>query len=212
MAQIAAALGRTFSHDLISATATMPKDLLDDALEQLVGAELVFQRGVPPRAEYTFKHALVQDAAYSTLLHSNRQQLHGRIATVLETRFSETAEAQPELLARHFLEAGMVAKAIGYLIKAGRQAIARGAMAEAVAQLSKGLDRLSLMPDRAAYREQELTLQMISRPGPPCCERIRGGGTHPGVRKREKDLRRNGKASSTGDGADRPIHPPLRQG
>ena len=160
VAQIAAALGRTFSHDLISATAAMPKDLLDDALEQLVGAELVFQHGVPPRAEYTFKHALVQDAAYSTLLRSNRQQLHGRIATVLETRFSETAEAQPELLARHFLEAGMVAKAVGYLIKAGRQAIARGAMAEAVAQLSKGLDRLSLMPDRAAYREQELTLQM----------------------------------------------------
>jgi predicted ATPase len=74
VAQIAAALGRTFSHDLISATATMPKDLLDDALEQLVDAELVFQRGVPPRAEYTFKHALVQDAAYSTLLHSNRHQ------------------------------------------------------------------------------------------------------------------------------------------
>jgi class 3 adenylate cyclase/tetratricopeptide (TPR) repeat protein len=160
VAQIAAALGRTFSHDLISATATMPKDLLDHALGQLVGAELVFQHGVPPRGEYTFKHALVQDAAYSTLLRSNRQQLHGRIATVLETKFSETAEAQPELLARHFLEAGMVAKAVGYLIKAGRQAIARGTMAEAVAQLSKGLDRLSVMPDRAAHREQELTLQM----------------------------------------------------
>ena len=160
VAQIAAALGRTFSHELISATATAPKESLESALAQLVSAELVFRRGIPPDAEYTFKHALVQDAAYSTLLHSKREQLHGRIAATLETKFPDIVEAQPELLARHFLEAGMVAKAVGYLIKAGRQAIARGAMTEAVAQLRKGLDRLSSMPDRAAYREQELNLQM----------------------------------------------------
>ena len=160
VAQIAAALGRTFSHDLISATASMPKGLLDVALEQLVAAELVFRRGVPPFAEYTFKHALVQDAAYSTLLHSNRQHLHGRIANILETKFPDVAEAQPELLARHFLEAGVVAKAVGYLIRAGRQAVARGAMAEAVAQLRKGLDKLSLRPDRASYREEELNLRI----------------------------------------------------
>jgi hypothetical protein len=101
VAQIAAALGRTFSHELISAVAAMPQKALDDALAQLVDAELIFGRGAPPHAEYTFKHALVQDAAYETLLRSARQQLHGRIAATLENRFSEIVEAQPQLIARH---------------------------------------------------------------------------------------------------------------
>ena len=96
VAQIGAALGRSFSHELISAVAQMPQHKLDDALEQLVRAELIFRRGTPPDAEYTFKHALVQDAAYSTLLRSRRQQIHARIVTTLESQFPEIAAAQPD--------------------------------------------------------------------------------------------------------------------
>ena len=125
----------------------MPQQQLDDALAQLVSAELIFRRGSPPDAEYTFKHALVQDAAYSTLLRSRRQQLHARIAATLEGQFPEIVETQPEVLARHCAEAGLVEKAVGYWLKAGQQAIARWAMTEAVAQLRKGLDLLSGLPE-----------------------------------------------------------------
>jgi class 3 adenylate cyclase len=139
VAQIGAALGRQFSHALISAVASMPQPQLNDALAQLLQAELIFRRGTPPDAEYTFKHALVQDAAYGTLLRARRQQLHGRIATALERQFPEIAETRPERLAQHCAEAGLVEKAIGYCLKAGQRAIARGMMTEAVAQLRKGL-------------------------------------------------------------------------
>ena len=158
VAQIGAALGRSFSHELIRAVSAMPQPMLDEALEQLANAELIFRRGEPPDAEYTFKHALVQDAAYSTLLRSRRQQLHGRIATTLEAQFPEIVETQPEVLARHCAEAGLVEKGVGYSLKAGQQAVARGAMTEAVAHLGKGLDVLSGMPDRDARWEQELDL------------------------------------------------------
>src|SRR5215831_9456022 len=96
VAQIGAALGRSFSYELISAVAGMPQQKLDEALDQLVRAELIFRRGTPPDAEYTFKHALVQDAAYSTLLRSKRQQIHGHIVTMIESRFPETATTQPQ--------------------------------------------------------------------------------------------------------------------
>src|SRR5206468_5265797 len=132
--QIAAARGRSFSHELISAVTPMPVLELDDALERLVTAELIFRRGTPPDAEYTFKHALVQDAAYSTLLKSRRQQIHGRITTTLEEQFPDVVAAQPALLAHHCTEAGSVEKAVGYWLKAGQQSVARSAMAEAVAQ------------------------------------------------------------------------------
>jgi class 3 adenylate cyclase len=114
VAQIGAALGRSFSHELISAVAGMLEQQLDDALQQLVRAELVFRRGTPPDAEYTFKHALVQDAAYGTLLRARRQELHGRVATALEERFPETVDQQPELLAHHCGQAGWIEKAIAY--------------------------------------------------------------------------------------------------
>ena len=120
VAQIAAALGRQFSHELISAVAAMPRQQLDDALAQLVHAELIFRRGTPPDAEYTFKHALVQDAAYSTLLRSRRQQMHARIAATLEDQFPEIVVAQPALLARHCAEAGLAEKAVAYWLKAGQ--------------------------------------------------------------------------------------------
>jgi class 3 adenylate cyclase/tetratricopeptide (TPR) repeat protein len=160
VAQIGAALGRQFSHALISAVAPMPQPQLDDALAQLLHAELIFRRGTPPDAEYTFKHALVQDAAYGTLLRDRRQQLHGRIAATLEQQFPEIAETQPERLARHCAEAGFVEKAVGYCLKAGQQAIARGTMTEAVALLRKGLDILAGLPDAAVRQEQELELQI----------------------------------------------------
>jgi class 3 adenylate cyclase/tetratricopeptide (TPR) repeat protein len=159
LAQIGAALGRQFSHELISAVAPMPQPQVDDALAQLVRAELLFQRGTPPNAEYTFKHALVQDAAYSTLLRSRRQQLHARIASTLEDRFPETAQMQPELLARHCAEAGFVQKAVGYWLDAGRHATARSAMNEAVAQFRNGLQLLSGIPEEATRQIYELDLQ-----------------------------------------------------
>jgi tetratricopeptide (TPR) repeat protein len=159
VAQIGAALGRSFSHDLISAVAQMPQPRIDDALEQLVSAELIFRRGTAPDAEYTFKHALVQDAAYSTLLRNRRQQIHARIASTLESRFPELAAAQPQLMAQHCGEAGLNEKAVGYWLKAGQRAVARSAMVEAVAQLQKGLELLARQPDTASRQQQELDLQ-----------------------------------------------------
>lgn len=160
VAQVGAALGRQFSHALISAVAVMPQPQLDDALEQLEHAELIFRRGIPPDAEYTFKHALVQDAAYGTLLHARRRQLHGHIATVVERQFPEIAETQPQRLAQHFAEAGFIEKAVGCYLKAGQQAIARGTTTEAVAQLRKGLDIIAGLPDDTARQLQELELQI----------------------------------------------------
>jgi class 3 adenylate cyclase/tetratricopeptide (TPR) repeat protein len=164
VAQIAAALGRQFSHELINAVAAMPRQQLDDALAQLVHAELIFRRGTPPDAEYTFKHALVQDAAYSTLLRSRRQLLHARIAKTLEDQFPEIAVAQPELLAQHCAEAGLAEKAVIYWLKAGQQAMVHSASMEAVAQLRKGLDMLTKLPDGPWRQQQELALQIALRP------------------------------------------------
>ena len=160
VAQIGAALGRHFSHELISAVAPMPQHQLDDALAQLVNAELIFRRGMPPDAEYTFKHALVQDAAYGTLLRGRRQQLHARIAATLEDQFPQIKATQPELLARHCAEAGLAAKAVGYRLKAGQQALVREAMIEAEAQLRKGLGLIANMPDGAERLQYELDLQI----------------------------------------------------
>jgi class 3 adenylate cyclase/tetratricopeptide (TPR) repeat protein len=160
VAQIGAALGRSFSHELISAVAEMSQQRLTEALDQLASAELIFRRGSPPEAEYTFKHALVQDAAYGTLLRSRRQQLHGRIATTLESRFPEIVAAHPELMAQHCAEAGLNEKAVGYQLKAGQQAVARWAMTEAVSQLQKGLAFLDSLPDGDQRRQQELDLRM----------------------------------------------------
>src|SRR5262249_1121095 len=140
--QIAATLGRQFSHELISAVADMRPARLENALEQLINAELLFRRGTLPDATYTFKHALGQDAAYSTLLRSRRQQLHGRIASTLERQFPEIAAAQPELMAQHCASAGMAEKAIEYWEKAGHLAVQRSTMVEAAAHFGKALKLL----------------------------------------------------------------------
>jgi tetratricopeptide (TPR) repeat protein len=158
--QIGSAIGREFSHALLAAVVGKSKVELASALDRLIVAGLLFRFGVPPDATYLFKHALVQDAAYGTLLRARRQQLHGRIAITLEQQFPETAETRPERLARHCAEAGLVEKAVGYCLKAGQQAIARGTMTEAVAQLRKGLDILAGLPDGAARQQQELDLQI----------------------------------------------------
>jgi predicted ATPase len=131
VAQIGAALGRQFSHELIGAVAPMPRPQLDAGLVQLVGAELIYRRGTAPDAEYAFKHPLVQDAAYSTLLRGRRQQLHARIAATIEERFPEIVAAQPALLAHHCTEADLTEKAIEYWSAAGQQAWRRWAAAEA---------------------------------------------------------------------------------
>jgi class 3 adenylate cyclase/predicted ATPase len=159
IAQIGAALGRTFSHELLAAVAQMPQKQLDDALAQLVKAQLIFQRGTPPYSEYTFKHALVQDAAYSTLLRSRRQQLHGRIAAILESKFPETAAATPEILAQHYTAAGSAADSVPYWLKAGQAALNRSTLAEAIGHLTKGIGLVQGIPDETIRAELELGLQ-----------------------------------------------------
>jgi predicted ATPase/class 3 adenylate cyclase len=136
VAQIGAAIGREFSHALLAAVADRPEAELHAALDQLVSSELVFRRGVPPEATYSFKHALVQDAAYQSLLRSRRRQLHAKIAEVLEERFIDTA---PEILARHCTEAGLNDKAAMYWYEAGQWAIRRSAYTETLAHLNAGL-------------------------------------------------------------------------
>ncbi len=138
VAQIGAAIGREFSYALLRAVSRLPEDELQTALARLVASELVFQRGTPPDAVYSFKHALVQDAAHGSLLRSARQQLHAQIAEALETHSPELMDSQPELFAQHYAEAGLVEKSVAYWGKAGRRSAARSAMAEAAAQFQKG--------------------------------------------------------------------------
>ena len=156
VAQAGAAIGREFSYQLLRAVSHLPEDELQSALARLVTSELVFQRGTPPDAVYAFKHALVQDTAYGSMLRSSRQQLHAQIAAALETQSPELMDSQPELFARHHTEAGLVEKSIAYWGKAGRRSAARSAMAEAAAQYQKGLDQLALLPDTPERQRQEL--------------------------------------------------------
>jgi predicted ATPase len=156
IAQVGAAIGRQFPYSLLRNVARLPEDELHIALPHLVASELVFQRGAPPDAVYVFKHALVQDAAHESLLRASRQQLHARIAEALEADYLELVENQPELLAQHYAEAGLVKKSVVYWRKAGRRSAARSAMAEAAAQFQKALDQLALLPESADRRRQEL--------------------------------------------------------
>jgi predicted ATPase len=133
---------------------------LQRGLQQLVAAEFLYQRGLPPHATYLFKHTLIQDAAYQSLLKRTRQQYHQRIAQVLEARFPETAETQPELLAYHYTEAGFNELAIGYWQRAGERALQRSANLEAVLHLTRGLQVLAALPETPARDHQELDLQM----------------------------------------------------
>ncbi|HET6521517.1 MAG TPA: AAA family ATPase, partial [Geminicoccaceae bacterium] len=158
VAQVAACIGREFSHELLVAVAPLGGDALRDALAGLVEAELVFRRG-GPEAGYVFKHALVQDVARESLLKSRRRQVHARIADALEERFPAVAEAEPETLAYHLTEAGLTGRAVGYWLRAGRNAAARSGNLEAISHLSKGLEGLAALPEGPDRDRQELALQ-----------------------------------------------------
>ena len=160
VAQIGAAIGREFAHALLAAVVQQTGAELGSALDRLIAAGLLFRQGVPPHANYLFKHALVQDAAYSTLLRAPRQNLHARIAKVLEQRFPERASVEPELLARHLTEAGQVEAAISYWLKAGQRAAERSADEEAVRHLRRGLEMLMTLPDSRQKDRQELDFQL----------------------------------------------------
>jgi class 3 adenylate cyclase/predicted ATPase len=160
IAQIGAVLGREFSYELIEPVAQRPAPELRTALGLLSDAALLFQRGVPPNSSYLFKHALVQDAAYGTLLRSRRRQLHGFVAEVLREQFPETEERRPEILAHHFTEAGRADLAIHYWQKAGERALQRSANAEASAHLRAAIGVIVSLPADSELRRKELGLQM----------------------------------------------------
>src|SRR6202043_2593991 len=160
VAQIGSAIGREFSHPLLASVARKPEAELGSALDRLVQAGLLFRQGVPPHASYLFKHALVQDAAYGTMLREPRRALHARIAETIESQFTEIAERQPELLARHCTEAGLVEKAVGLWGKAGQRSLERSALVEAVAQLAGALDQIATLPSTPALHREQIRLQV----------------------------------------------------
>jgi class 3 adenylate cyclase/tetratricopeptide (TPR) repeat protein len=171
VAQIGAVAGRDFHYELLNAVAGMSKERLEDALGQLVQSELVFRRGEIPHAIYTFKHSLVRDAAYAGLLKSRRGRLHAAIASALEQKFPEIAQAQPETLAHHLTEAGhqlteagLIEKAIGYWLQAGKNASVRSANVEAIAHLRRGIEVTGSLPAGADRDRSELDLQLILGP------------------------------------------------
>lgn len=159
VAQIASVLGRTFDYRLLAAVADRTESELQAALDQLAATELLFGRGSPPDATFTFKHGLVRDAAYQSLLKSDRQHHHTRIARVLEEMFADTAENEPELLAYHFTEAGLAGPAVDNWLKAGQHAMQRSANVEAERHLRTGLAVLETMPVGPERRRREVTLQ-----------------------------------------------------
>jgi hypothetical protein len=137
-----------------------PEADLRSALDRLIDADLLFRQGVPPHATYLFKHALVQDAAYGTLLREPRRALHARIAETLEGRFADIAESQPELLARHYTEAGLIEKAVSFWGTAGQRSMARYALVEGAEQLKRALDQIATLPTTPVLRREEIKLEV----------------------------------------------------
>jgi len=164
VAQIGAVIGRDFSYTLIQAVAGMEEAPLKEALERLAEADILLVQGLPPDSDYRFKHALVQDAAYSTLLREPRRTLHARIAEALAGRFADIVEQQPELVARHCTEAGLIEKGIDYWLRAGRNAAARYANLEAIAHLQRGIEALERLPSGALRDRIDLDLQLALGP------------------------------------------------
>ena len=160
VAQIGAVIGREFSYELLATVAAQPTGSLRQALEDLVRSELVFGHGPPPHTSFTFKHALVQDAAYWSLLRGKRQQWHAQIARVLEGPSPTSANTPPELLAYHFTQAGLFEEAVAHWQKAGQLAITHSALLEAVVHLTNGLDALEKLPDTVERQRRELDLQV----------------------------------------------------
>ena len=164
VAQLGSVLGREFAYDMISALAGIEEQMLQSGLGQLVVDELLYQRGRPPRSRYLFKHALIQDAAYQSLLKRTRQQYHQRAAKLLEDRFPEVASTQPELVAHHYTEANCPAQAIAYWHKAGVTAASKSANLEAIDQFRRGLALVEALSDMRERAERELDLQMALGP------------------------------------------------
>ena len=160
MAQIGAVIGREFSHALLAAVAHKDENALRSGLDALTSAGLLFRQCVPPSATYLFKHALVRDAAYGTLLREPRRALHARIAEILESQFAEIADNQPELLARHCTEAELIEKAAGLWGKAGQRSLARSALLEGAEQLKRALDQIATLPATPALRREEIKIQL----------------------------------------------------
>jgi predicted ATPase len=160
IAQIGATIGREFNYDVLHAVSPLAEDTLQQGLRQLVEAELAYQNGRLPQATYLFKHALIQDTAYQSLLKSRRQQLHRQIAQILEQRFPETVETQPELIAHHYTEAGLIEKAIPYWQQAGQRAFQRSANVEVIRHLTTALELLKTLSDTPKNTQQELDLQI----------------------------------------------------
>src|SRR5262245_51411435 len=165
LAQLGATLGREFSYELLQAVSPWDEETLQRGLHQLVETEFLYQQGLPPQAAYLFKHALIQDAAYQSLLKSTRQQHHQHIAQVLEARFPELCETQPELLAHHYTEAGLLEQALPYWQRAGERALQRSANVEAIRYLTRGLEGLQTLPDSPERSQHELALHIAL--GPP---------------------------------------------
>ncbi len=160
VAQIGAAIGREFSHALLASVVRKPEAELGLALDRLIQSGLLFRQGVPPHASYLFKHALVQDAAYGSLLREPRRALHARIAETLVSQFAEITENQPELLARHCTEAGQIEKAAELWGKAGQRSLERSALAEAAEQLTRALDLIAVLPLTPALRREQIKHQV----------------------------------------------------
>ena len=160
VAQTGAAIGREFSHELLTIVLGLSEQELNSALDRLLQSELVSRQGMPPNSTYIFKHALVQDTAYGALLREPRRALHARIAEVLESQFPDVPESQPELLARHCTEAGLIEKAVGLWGKAGQRSLARSALVEAEAQFNRALALIASLPTTSALRLEQTKLQI----------------------------------------------------
>jgi predicted ATPase len=160
VAQIGATIGRKFSHALLAAVVRVPAAELGSVLNRLIKAGLLFRLGSPPNATYLFKHALVRDASYSTLLRQPRRALHARIAEAIESQFAETAESQPERLAHHCTEAGLIERAAALWGKAGQRSLARSALVEATVQLSRALSQIATLPGTPALRGDQIKLEV----------------------------------------------------
>ncbi len=160
VAQLGATLGREFSYELVKAVSPLEEASLRQALAKLVEAEVLYQKGLAPQASYLFKHALIQDTAYQSLLKSKRQQYHQQIAQVLEEQFPNIKEIQPELVAHHYTEASLAEQAIPYWQRASERSVQRSANVEAISHLTRGLDLLNALPDSPNKPEQELAFQL----------------------------------------------------
>jgi predicted ATPase len=160
VAQIAAVIGRDFSYKLVREIAAIGDASLQAALEKLADADILLVQGLPPASDYRFKHALIQDAAYENLLKSRRQALHRRTAEVLRDQFAATAAAEPALLAHHFTQAGLPEAAIEWWGKAGQRSLERSALVEAIAQFTRALDQITILPATTALRREQIKLQV----------------------------------------------------